>query len=219
MIMASRAPAGRRSGWCAGVLVLALGFLLAGCGGALGGSEQYVHPPALVADSHDCLAVGLGFSGLDPAPSASSATASAAPAQGSVPTGFEAQTVVRCSIDFDGVVDARGRWSAVREEHLTGDVDPMVEALRQPSERGGTIACTADMEILPELWLLDAAGSAVRAAWPTNACGKSKPGVARALAELEVTESIVHRIKLIEPRAAGGSDRPARSAQPLAATP
>ncbi|MBD7993911.1 hypothetical protein H9639_01175 [Arthrobacter sp. Sa2CUA1] len=125
------------------------------------------------------------------------------PAAGSVPTGFVPVEVVRCGAALETTEDQDGLWSAVSQEHLTGDLDKLVAALAEPSDGPRpNQACTADMEMVPDLWLLDADGQAMRAAWPTDACGKTKPGVHDVLAEMDVAGSSLHKVMLIQSRAA-----------------
>ncbi|MGM0930389.1 MAG: hypothetical protein ACQEXN_11850 [Actinomycetota bacterium] len=125
--------------------------------------------------------------------------------------------VIRCDAFVMATVeDAEGLWSAVTEERLTGKIDALVNALAQPSD--GPIAnqaCTADLELVPDLWLVDAQGQAMRAAWPTNSCGKTKPGVREVLGGMEVVESTQHKMELIQPRAALEANCPAEWKKPV----
>ncbi|KGJ79704.1 hypothetical protein GY21_04040 [Cryobacterium roopkundense] len=84
-----------------------------------------------------------------------------------------------------------------------GRLRPLVHALAAPDDRFGfTQACTADAQIVPELWLQNAAGEAVRVAWPRDACLKTKPAVAVALTRLDLTETTTLPVRLVESRAA-----------------
>lgn len=58
-----------------------------------------------------------------------------------------------------------------------------------PSERGGPMSFLDYGEILPGIWLIDAAGQAVNIQWPMDSCDHSKPDTAKALAALTVISS------------------------------
>jgi hypothetical protein len=89
------------------------------------------------------------------------------------------------------VDDDQGRWAAVTVETRTGDFGPLLSALAEPSDQAGfNQACTADMEIVPELWLENATGEAMRAAWPSTACGKTKRATWKALEKLAMTDTV-----------------------------
>ncbi|EMY32701.1 hypothetical protein D477_018751 [Arthrobacter crystallopoietes BAB-32] len=182
---------------------------LAACGTA-GGTGEFRPPPAEVVAAHDCrLSPAVLMEGAEPTPLPG-------PEAGSVPAGFAPVAAVRCSASLETVEDAEGRWSAVREDRLTGDFDSLITALSQSSDEAGkNQLCTADLELVPELWLLDGQGRAIRAAWPRDACLKTKPGVHEALAGLAVTDSAVHRLGLLEPRAALEADCPSRWKLPV----
>ena len=56
----------------------------------------------------------------------------------------------------------------------------------------------------------------MRAAWPTNSCGKTKPGVREILGGMEVVESTQHKLELIQPKAALDANCPAEWKEPVA---
>ncbi|MHA7271119.1 hypothetical protein [Arthrobacter sp. HLT1-20] len=148
---------------------------------------HYTPPPAAVQDKVDCLAP----SDWRPDDGASSPTSSL---MGSVPQGFVPVDVVRCRMDFFPSPDPSGKaGNVVVQEQLAGDYTALLAALAQPSDRQDGIACTADAEILPGLWLVNASGKAVHVVWPVDACGKArgKPDTAKALAALTVHGSTV----------------------------
>ncbi|BDI23394.1 hypothetical protein [Herbiconiux sp. L3-i23] len=186
------------------LLAVAAAVALAGCAGpAQPGEPGGPAAPAVVADSADCLASGLryftdfGFDESD----AVDGEHEAAPAAGSVPDGFEAVQAVVCSGEFGVEIDGE-QWQAVRETRYDGDLPPLLTALEEPSDAVGPGPCTADYEIVPELWLVAEDGQAVRAAWPTDSCGKTKLGVSAAIAGLEmVDENLlpVAKIELADP--------------------
>lgn len=203
----------------AGAAVLSMLAVLAGCGvpNPPGDVDEYFPPPAPVAGSHDCPARNPGSAGYQRSSAADKQPAvPPAPQPGLVPEDFVPVSVVRCSMSIEGIEDPQGRWSAVLEEHLRGDLRPLLTALSLPSDRGTfDLACTDDFEVVPDLWLLDAAGRAVLAAWPVDACGKTKPGVRQAVSELSVTETLTHKVTLLEPRAALDAGCPAAWKAPV----
>ena len=198
--MALKRHRGRRRGLSAGVLTAGVAVLLvagsvAGCGQLSGNQPR---TDAVLVDAVDCTATQ---SILDAGTQSTSSTEP--PAPGSVPADFLPAEVIRCAATLETVEDAAGLWSTVTQEHLAGNMDALVKALAQPSDAPReNEACTADMELVPDLWLLDANGTAMRAAWPTDSCGKTKPGVHEVLAEMDVVESSRHQVALIQPRAA-----------------
>ncbi|MDO5752147.1 hypothetical protein [Arthrobacter sp.] len=188
----SRTPLAPLALGCLLVGSLVLG--LAGCGLIPVGVTHYVPEPAVVLDSYDCkVAVpGVGAAELeDPASSS----------KGSVPDGFVAAGVVRCSQDLSWTSvpapagpsptsEPNTRYTIV-EEHFSGDFEPLLTALAQPSDHQDRGECPAMAEIVPDLWLLNTAGKAVHVQWPLTACNFTKPGVMEALADLTVTSSTI----------------------------
>ena len=124
------------------------------------------------------------------------------PLAGSVPDGFTPVSAVRCAWTTDSVDDAEGRWSARLESTWTDGLDQVLAALAVPDETGGSGVCTADMEIVPDLWLTSADGRSMRAAWPVTPCGKTLPGTHDVLDALPVEEERLVRVSLVQSRAA-----------------
>jgi hypothetical protein len=157
-----------------------LALVLSGCGLLPGGVSPYTPAPASVQDKVDCLAsAGPPLGGVPGTPGPELA--------GSVPEGFVPVQVVRCGTDHTEVSGAYRML--IREEHLEGDFTALLAALAQPSDRAnGNMACTADAEIVPALWLVNADGQAIHVLWPVDACGKTrgKPDTSKALAGLSV---------------------------------
>lgn len=152
--------------------------LLAGCNP----QTQYRPGPAVLQSAVDC-STATGMMANPSAPGASQ--------KGRVPDGFVPVDVVRCTWELP-VLSAHATTSpdaVVREDHLSGDYGPLLAVLAGPSDRGGRVSCLDYAEILPELWLVDAAGAAVNVAWPVDSCGFSKPGTAAALETLTVASS------------------------------
>jgi hypothetical protein len=182
---------------------------LAACGQTPGGPEPS-RPEAELVEVVDCTTARH-----DLAPGTPSAPPP--PAAGSMPEAFVPVEAIRCDALMATVEDEEGLWSAVTEERLAGDMDALVDALAQPSDQPrANQACTADMELVPDLWLVDAQGQAMRAAWPTNSCGKTKPGVREILGGMDVVESTQHKLELIQPRAALDANCPAEWKEPVA---
>ncbi|UPO78083.1 hypothetical protein [Arthrobacter sp. Helios] len=155
---------------------------------------------AELADAVDCTSMEHIF---DSEAQPTTPAAAPPPAAGSVPEGFVPVEVIRCGAALETIEDQDGLWRAVTQERLAGDLDALVAALTEPSDGPGwNQVCTADMELVPDLWLLAADGKAMRAAWPTDSCGKTKPGVHGVLAEMDVVEVSQHKTALIQSRAA-----------------
>ena len=179
-----------------GAAALLLMTTMAACGQPIG-NPAGPRPVAELADAVDCTTME------QIAPSGTRPPAPPPPAAGSLPTGFVPVEVIRCGAALETVEDQDGRWSTVTQERLVGDLDALVAALAEPSDGAGpNQVCTADMELVPDLWLLAADGKSMRAAWPTDSCGKTKPGVHGVLAEMDVVETSQHKTALIQSRAA-----------------
>lgn len=130
-------------------------------------------------------------------------TVTDAPAAGEVPDGFAPTTAVRCGWSMETVDLDDGRYEAVLEETFAGDLTELLAALAEPNDTAGPFqACTADAEIVPDLWLVDRDGTGIRVSWPTDSCGKTKAATHDALADLDpVSDRLVPR-RLIESREA-----------------
>ncbi|WP_105035343.1 hypothetical protein [Cryobacterium aureum] len=176
----------------AGAATLAL--LLSGCAGLPGYPAATDTPVAQLVAGVDCQAPNLGNDWMVypegvPAQTDLTATHPDAPEPGMVPADFEPVAAFRCTL-FGSLDNDQGRWSAVTVETLEGDFGPLLSALAEPNDQAGlNQACTADMELVPELWLENAAGDAMRAAWPRTACGKTKPAAHAALDTLHGTDT------------------------------
>ena len=181
--------------------VVTVAMLLSGCAGAPGGNARAV-AAAETVDGYDCLAPNLGGWVLPADPmSTPDPLHPDAPEAGRVPVDFRPTMAVRCDL-MASIDDAEGRWSGVTAVTLAGDLTPLLAALAEPDDGHWLGPCTADMELVPPLWLVDAAGRAINAHYPRNGCGKTKPGVRNALAGLAVRETTTLKRTLVEPRAA-----------------
>ncbi|WP_425863507.1 hypothetical protein [Arthrobacter sp. TWP1-1] len=167
-------------------LALVLGALvLGGCSMSPGKVSHYTPAPAALQEKVDCLAPPEWNDG-------SEASLPASDVRGSVPEGFVPVLVVRCQQDF--LEQAGVHTRVVRQEQLDGDYSALLAALTQPSDRAnGDLACTADAEVLPALWLVNADGQAIHVVWPLDACSKArgKPDTATALEALTVAEATI----------------------------
>lgn len=159
--------------------------------------------PAEIADAYDCLAAGTSVVdalGVDPA---LLPLGPPAPGAGSVPEGFDPVDVVLCEAGNATVELPDGVYSAVDERHFTGDPEALVAALAEPSDARDPVAvCTAIFELRPELYLVDGDGRVMRASWPVDRCGQSKPGTRAALDGLEESELRRLPVLLLQSRAA-----------------
>lgn len=152
---------------------LALGFfalVLGGCSAVGASPIKYTPEPAKIQSAVDCSTAGWWE------PEAASSLH-----KGSIPEGFIAVGVVRCTSDPGSRV--------VAQDQLSGDFAPLLAALAQPSERGGPVSCLDYAELPPAIWLLNAAGQAVNIQWPLDSCEHTLPDTAKALQALTVSHS------------------------------
>lgn len=162
--------------------LLPLTLLLGACGVLPGANGHYQFEAATVQDGYDCLATATNFAGAAPTDPSST--------KGGVPEGFVPLEAVKCSVDFGGLSEtsAPARLK-IRQDRFSGDFSALLAALAEPSDVSSGAPCTADMQIVPDLWLVDASGKAVHVQWPLDICYKTKPGTSQALAALEVRET------------------------------
>jgi hypothetical protein len=118
----------------------------------------------------------------------------AIPVPGRVPDGFEPAAALRCTslaldIESTAPVDDRQPGEVVVQvERFEGDLAPLVTALAEPDDPvPADLVCTADLELVPPLWLEDVDGRLIPVHYPRDACGKTKPGVHEALDALQLT--------------------------------
>jgi hypothetical protein len=157
-------------------------LLLSGCGGP--GDGVLPRDIAKIVDGYDCLAPNLNYWAFPPDSSSTPDPEHPnAPRAGWVPEGFTPTTAVRCDVITDA---AAAEGFSITAVTFGGDLAQLLSALAEPDDDDSTVACTADLEIVPPLWLVDAAGQAINARYPVDACGKTKPGVRDALAALPV---------------------------------
>lgn len=165
---------------------LVLGALvLAGCNVSTAKVMQYHPDPAVVQQTVDCPASISGFPGYVP-------TASPSSLAGSVPEGFVPEQVFICRT---GDSEVAGEHKVLfQQEQLAGDFAPLLAALAEPSDRqSGADLCTADLELIPGLWLVNAADETVQVTWPLDSCRKTrgKPDTQKAINALNVVDILV----------------------------
>lgn len=151
-------------------------------------TSHYLPEPATVQEAVDCsTAVGWNSNPSDPAQLR----------KGHVPDGFDPVDVVRCTWSLPAVPS--GATTApdpvITTDHLSGNYTALLAALAEPSDRAQNVSCLDYAEVLPEVWLVNAAGQAVNVQWPLDGCDHSKPDTAQALAELTVTQSSTSTVK------------------------
>ncbi|AIY03928.1 MULTISPECIES: hypothetical protein [Arthrobacter] len=129
---------------------------------------------------------------LDDFPSNSDISYPAKP-RGSVPADFVVEKVFLCRSDM-AEVDGTTK-QVVQQQELHGDFAPLLAALAVPSDRadGEQVACRAVLETIPVLWLVNADGEALDAAWPTTECRQAsgKPDTQKAIDALTVVDTKV----------------------------
>jgi hypothetical protein len=116
------------------------------------------------------------------------------PVPGRVPDGFEPAAALRCTALAPGaegaapVDETQPAESVAEVERFEGDLTPLITALAEPDDPvPADLACTADMELVPPLWLEGVDGRLIPVHYPRDACGKTKPGVHEALGALQLT--------------------------------
>ena len=116
------------------------------------------------------------------------------PVPGRVPDGFEPVAALRCTslvLDIEGaapVDDPPPSEIVAQVERFEGDLAPLITALAEPDDPvPADVVCTADMELVPPLWLEGADGRLIPVHYPRDACGKTTPGVHEALDALQLT--------------------------------
>jgi len=161
---------------------------LSGCmGPADPGGPGAPAAPAETVESVDCLSPGLRyFNELGLSEPVDSETV-AAPEPGTVPDGFVAAEATLCAIAMGEEIDET-MTSAIKQTSYAGDLTSLVAAINMPSDPRSNGPCTMEFEFVPELFVIAETGEAIRAAWPVNGCGKTKPGIREALADLEIVD-------------------------------
>ena len=82
---------------------------------------------------------------------------------------------------------------SIQEVTFTDGIGPLLDALGEPSQVSDPaedVLCTADLEVKPVIFAVDAAGDWFRAYWPVDVCGKSLVGAKDRWAELTPTSVV-----------------------------
>lgn len=154
--------------------------------------ESFTPTPARILAGANCMTTAHWYEGdglADPS----------AKDMGSIPEGFDPVSAVECTAFGENFTDAKGTWRTITEKRLTGDMAVLVKTLRETSDKAvGPLVCEASLEIIPDLWLVDAEGKAIHVQWPQTACHKSKPGTKEMLARMHVVKTKVLKAVLQE---------------------
>lgn len=143
------------------------------------------------------------------------------PAAGRIPPDFQPVSVVECVLigstpSTDGssraepgtsgqqTTDGLRETFAIDLVILEGDLAPLIEALARPSEPPSDGPCPAIADIVPEIFLVDDAGRAIRPLWPADSCGHALEGTSDALRQLDAVSS--HRLTVEVCIGCGGGD-------------
>ncbi|KQO46295.1 MULTISPECIES: hypothetical protein [unclassified Frigoribacterium] len=182
------------------VAAACVGLLVAACARVMPG-EPIDRPVAeVVGAAPDCTTSGAGFAMPPPTSDDEAPSRPEPPRSGSVPEGFVPTSVVECGLASTTVLDRPdGLWSSVTETTRGGDLGRLLAALSEPNGRSLPV-CTADFELVADLWLVDASGASMRAAHPVDGCGKTTGDTRPAVAALPVSAERDVPVNLIESR-------------------
>lgn len=158
--------------------------VLSGCAQPL--PSEPVAPDAQPVSAVDCRTEGTWWW-----PDAPETPDPAVPTPGRVPAGFEPVAALRCMVDLSfAPVDGVTPEPPVRVQRFEGNLTPLLRALAQPDDpTPPDIVCTADMELVPPLWLESADGALIPVRYPRTACGKTKPEVREELERLDLVST------------------------------
>jgi hypothetical protein len=167
--------------WQAGLITLALGLLLAGCGKPLtpgAPSNVVVAPATAPADGQ----LGLPMFGPQSCPKDGVPGVDGAlpTEESSIPEDFTTAWVLRCRSEIRELPD-KGKWTVLITERADTPAAELVAELRKPSDPRTNNPCTLELVIAPPVLLVDRSGKAIRPVVPTDGCGKPR---AEALASI-----------------------------------
>ena len=117
---------------------------------------------------------------------------------GVVPDDFAPVAAVTCGEYLAQTVSAE-LTTTFDEKHWAGDFTRAIERLNAPSEgpRLNQDRCPiASLVALPDLWLVDDRGRAVRPSYPVDECGFQQIGGLREVEALDPTDTITHTLRL-----------------------
>ncbi|WP_250444805.1 hypothetical protein [Actinotalea sp. C106] len=162
---------------------LATGAALVGLS-ACGPGPAAPPPSAEIGATADCLADDVVHTLLGRVPDGPPRPA---PEPGTVPEDFVPVHVVECSLGPGEVRVLEPETSTIRVQEITrgGDLTSLLAALDRPSrEADPGQACPAVAILVPELYLVDRDGRAVRPVWPRDGCRLPDEAVDDALLAL-----------------------------------
>jgi len=152
-------------------------------------------PTAEVVDAAVCR-TPYALDGLAAPPPALLPQSTARP--GTVPKGFAPVAAITCDAEPENTVSA-DLGVTTRAHRWVGDFSEAVAKLNVPSKgrRLDQQSCPiASMVRLPDLWLVDAGGRALRPSYPVDDCGFQRIGGLRAVETLTEVETIDYRFTL-----------------------
>ncbi|HYY12017.1 MAG TPA: hypothetical protein VE781_13850, partial [Kineosporiaceae bacterium] len=171
----------------AAVATLALGA----CGqpAASSGGAPPAARPAALSDRTVC---------LDLQPPSTDTTDPGTVLGASMPAGF-----AECSTATEAV-PGDGEWLVRQERHADVDTAALAAALRLPDEPPpkGSLACALYLDLSPEVYAVDAAGSATRVRWPRDACHHLRPEAKAADKALRWRTVGTRKLRRITPQGA-----------------
>jgi len=152
---------------------------------------QHRGPGAAPAPSIDCLSEPSSRWLEDPRATEEPAPH---PEPGRVPDGFEPAAALLCEFPTSSADAAEDTFTVTRFE---GDLGPLLRALDAPDDVAGAgQMCTADMQLVPSLWLEAEDGTLLPVHWPRDVCGKTKPGAGEQVEKLKPGTTIEVRIEM-----------------------
>ena len=119
---------------------------------------------------------------------------------GAVPAGFSPVAAITCGDGLSSIVDAE-LTASFTERRWEGDLSTAVSRLNAPSEgpRLDQNTCpVASSAPIPDLWLIDAGGSAVRPSYPVDECGFRQIGGLNEVEALTEVGRVDHRVQLTD---------------------
>ncbi|MET4612175.1 hypothetical protein ABIC28_003167 [Rhodococcus sp. PvR044] len=120
------------------------------------------------------------------------------PRPGTVPDDFEPVAAITCDPTSARTINA-DLTASFAEHRWEGDFSGAIAKLNAPSEGSrldqGTCGI-ASMVAIPDLWLIDAAGRAIRPSYPVDECKFQRIGGLRAVEALENVGRVDHRVQL-----------------------
>jgi hypothetical protein len=166
--------------------------VLAGCGYLQGPAP--VRGPAEIVSAATCR-MPVDLDGIAATPPDLVANQ---PRPGTVPDDFEPVAAITCDPTADRTVNADLTAGFV-EHRSEGDFSEAVAKLNARSEGSRIDQDTcgiASMVAIPDLWLIDAAGRAIRPSYPVDECKFQRIGGLRAVEALENVGRVEHRVQL-----------------------